>query len=134
MTEIILPGDRLQSVGEFRHFVVQALASLPPTVVDDGRVVASELASNAVTHSKSKLPGGKYTGRVEVGAVDVLIEVVDQGADDSSKPEVLVSRGSDEHGRGLFICSMFGQLSSEATVDGGRRTAVRLPLRPGGEG
>jgi anti-sigma regulatory factor (Ser/Thr protein kinase) len=116
------------SVGAFRDFVAKALVGLPLPVVEDSELVASELATNAITHSRSRLPGGVYTGRVEIGAVDVLIEVVDQGADDASAPEALIGGGMDEHGRGLFLCATFGELKSEITTDGGRRTAVRLPL------
>jgi anti-sigma regulatory factor (Ser/Thr protein kinase) len=125
VTDQIFPGVPV-SVADFRRFVVQALAGLPQGLVEGGCLVASELATNAVTHSRSKLPGGKYLGRVEIGIDAVLIEVVDQGADDSA-PEVLVGESTDEHGRGLFLCAAYGQLSTEITP-GGRRTAARLPL------
>jgi anti-sigma regulatory factor (Ser/Thr protein kinase) len=109
------------------------MAGLPAEVVDDGRLVASELASNAVDHSRSALPGGKYTGRIEVGADTVVIEVTDQGSD--TRPEVvaLVDADADHgRGRGLLICSKVGHLVAEATPDGGSRVSVRLPIPAAG--
>jgi anti-sigma regulatory factor (Ser/Thr protein kinase) len=134
MTSVIsqyFPGE-LQSVGEFRRFVVQALAGLPQSVVEGGVQVASELAGNAVTHSKSALPGGKYLGRVEISAVDVLIQITDQGSD-AEVPEV----GEDqdlmaESGRGLVICRCLGEIQAETTPDGGRCVSVRIPIRTDG--
>jgi anti-sigma regulatory factor (Ser/Thr protein kinase) len=122
-----LPGD-LRSASEFRGLAARALAGLPAGVVEDGRLVASELAANASEHSRSALPGGEFTGRIEVGAAHVVIEVVDQGSD-SEAPEV-VDLVDAVRGRGLLICSKLGQLSTDTTPDGGRRVAVRLPISP----
>lgn len=125
----IFPGQP-SSVGDFRRFVAAALTSaqLPTGVVENSRLVASELATNALEHSRSALEGGKYVGKVEIGIDAVLIEVVDEGAEDGSGPEVLAAPGNAEGGRGLWLCAAFGLLSTETTADGSRRTAVRLPL------
>jgi anti-sigma regulatory factor (Ser/Thr protein kinase) len=105
---------------------VQTLTGLPAEVVDSARLVASELATNALGHSRSALPGGKYVGRVEIGPVDVLIEVIDQGSD-NEVPEV-VDVADGVHGRGLLICCKVGHLDTYTTPDGGRRVAVWLPV------
>jgi anti-sigma regulatory factor (Ser/Thr protein kinase) len=124
MTSQIFAGQA--SVSEFRRMVGEALAGLPADVVDGGRVVASELATNAVVHSRSRMPGGKYVGKVEIGIDVVIIEVEDEGPDpDAPQGDV------DEHGRGLIICAAFGELHTETTPSGGRRSAVRLPLAGG---
>jgi anti-sigma regulatory factor (Ser/Thr protein kinase) len=122
----VFPGEA-QSVGEFRRLVGQALAGLPTEVVEGGRVTASELGTNAIQHSRSGLSGGKWIGKVEIGIDAVLIEVTDQGAADTV-PDV----DPDEHNRGLILCRAFGQLSTEITETGGRRTRVRIPLAAAG--
>ncbi len=124
----VFPGDQPQSAGAFRRFVVAALTGLPPEVVEDGRLVASELAANAGEHTRSGLAGGAFLGRVEIGVDAVLIEVVDQGSD-TEAPEVL-DLAEAEHGRGLAICCALGELHTDTTPGGGRRVAVRLPLPP----
>jgi serine/threonine-protein kinase RsbW len=49
-------------------------------VADETVLVASEMAANAVTHSSSRLPGGRFIVRAEVCAGDrVWVQVEDQG-------------------------------------------------------
>jgi anti-sigma regulatory factor (Ser/Thr protein kinase) len=127
MTDQVFPCE-LQSVGEFRRLVGRVLAGLPTEVVEGGRVTASELGANALRHSRSGLSGGKWIGKVEIGVDAVLIEVTDQGATDTTPADV----DPDEHGRGLILCRAFGQLSTEITETGGRRTRVRIPLAAAG--
>ena len=71
------PGRRAQ-ISQAREFIAALLARCP--AADDVVLLASELASNAVTHSASGQPGGTFTVRAETtGAGDVLVEVEDQG-------------------------------------------------------
>jgi serine/threonine-protein kinase RsbW len=65
---------------------------------DDLILMASELAANAITHSKSGQPGGRFTVRADLYPGDhAWIEVIDQGGPwTPPKPGV-------EHGRGLAI-------------------------------
>jgi serine/threonine-protein kinase RsbW len=49
-------------------------------IADETILVASELAANAVTHSNSRQPGGRFIVRAEVCPADyVWVEVEDQG-------------------------------------------------------
>jgi serine/threonine-protein kinase RsbW len=49
-------------------------------IADETILVASELAANAVTHSSSRQPGGRFTVRAEVRPGDYAwVEVEDQG-------------------------------------------------------
>jgi two-component sensor histidine kinase len=49
-------------------------------IADETILVASELATNAVVHSSSRLPGGRFIVRAEVHPGDyVWVEVEDQG-------------------------------------------------------
>jgi anti-sigma regulatory factor (Ser/Thr protein kinase) len=58
--------------------------------VDDAQLVLSELATNAVLHSRSRQDGGEIEVRFEYSPGVVRIEVVDQGdepARDGDQPE-----------------------------------------------
>ena len=64
-------------------------------VVDDLVLLASELCTNAMMHSRSGLPGQTFTGRAELRPSRYAwLEVEDQGGEWGSHE-------SDEHGRGL---------------------------------
>jgi two-component sensor histidine kinase len=67
-------------------------------VADDLILLASELCANAVVHSRSGLPGGTFTVRVEVSpGTFACVEVEDQGG-----PWVERKPG-EERGRGLAM-------------------------------
>ena len=65
---------------------------------EDLILMASELAANAITHSRSGQPGGRFTVRANLYPGDhASVEVIDQGGPwTPPKP-------GDEHGRGLAI-------------------------------
>jgi serine/threonine-protein kinase RsbW len=66
-------------------------------VFDNLVLLASELCTNALTHSRSGLPGETFTVRAELRPGRYAwLEVEDQGGE-------WVSRESDEHRRGLAI-------------------------------
>jgi hypothetical protein len=68
--------DQIQHV---RAFLAGVLDGCP--VVDSAVLIGDELATNAVRHSNSGKPGGKFTVRVEVHEPDYLwVEVEDQGS------------------------------------------------------
>jgi serine/threonine-protein kinase RsbW len=72
---------------------------LPPgPVADDVVLAASELITNAITHSRSGAPGGLFTVRVRLRpGRDIRVEVDDEGG----QWEVRVC--DHEHGRGLTV-------------------------------
>jgi len=63
---------------------------VPTTTADDVALMTSELVTNAILHSASRLPGGQVT--VSVRAMDdmVRVDVVDQGA---VPPDLTAPRG-----------------------------------------
>jgi anti-sigma regulatory factor (Ser/Thr protein kinase) len=91
---------------------------------DDALLAASELMANAISHSRSKEPGGSFTIRVILRQDQhILIEVEDQGG-----LWDFCALGA-EHGRGLTIVAglagdpNWGVESNEAT----RTVWVRFP-------
>jgi anti-sigma regulatory factor (Ser/Thr protein kinase) len=89
------PG-RKDQVGKVRQDLAPLVAGCPRA--DDFVLLASEVSTNAILHSQSRLPGGVFTVRAEVRPGDgALLEVEDQGGP-------WVQRGlDDEHGRGLAM-------------------------------
>jgi serine/threonine-protein kinase RsbW len=97
-----------EQVGHARAFVAEALKGCP--LVDDAVLICSELASNAVLHSASSKPGGRFTVRAEAYEGDYLwIEVEDQGG------PWIEHDSSEECGRGLGIVAA---LASDWGIEG----------------
>ena len=92
------------SAATARRLVAEALAvagSCP--AADDAALIVSELAANAVQHTRSG-KGGEV--RVTVAAAPgewVLIMVGDDGPDEGAVPAVPAQRSSAESGRGLLL-------------------------------
>lgn len=67
-------------------------------ISDDLVILASELAANAILHSRSGRPGGTFTVEVTLYPGEYAwVEVTDQGGAWSAKVD------DDEHGRGLAL-------------------------------
>lgn len=107
---VTLPGVA-SSVGRARELVRACLS--PGQATDYAELCTSELATNAVTHTASGLPGGTFTVTVEPGPAGVVITVTDAGA--SSAPVVSASSGAAEHGRGmLLVAALAAEWGTEA--------------------
>jgi hypothetical protein len=67
-----------EAVSETRHHLAAALAGVP--AADDAVFCLGEVATNAVVHSRSRQPGGRFTVTADVltGAL-VVLAVADQG-------------------------------------------------------
>jgi anti-sigma regulatory factor (Ser/Thr protein kinase) len=80
------------SVADARGFAVQALADLPVDVLEDIRLMVSELASNAIEHAMSSFQVTIHRSRQEI-----RVEVTDSGAGTpamrSPGPDVVKGRG-----------------------------------------
>lgn len=84
-----------------RRFVAEALTQWGKTErLDDVRLCASELATNAVLHGAPA--GGKVFVRVELHATLLRIEVHDSG---NGMPTVREARSTADDGRGLLLVS-----------------------------
>jgi hypothetical protein len=103
------PGLTSQ-VGEARRFAAGHLDGCP--VADDAILCLSELVTNAVIHSGSRLPGGSFEIRGSVSPAGRLrVEVTDQGG-----PWHPVADPSGQHGRGLLIVA---SLATDWGIHGG---------------
>jgi hypothetical protein len=84
-----------ESVGEARHRLAAALAGVP--VAEDAVFCLGEVATNAVVHSRSGRPGGRFTVTASVlpGAL-VVLTVADEGG-------TWTGREADTYPHGLEI-------------------------------
>ncbi|MDT0302637.1 ATP-binding protein [Streptomonospora wellingtoniae] len=116
------------SVGALRDWVARCLRrgafDYPADVVDDLLVCASELATNAVRHSRSGLPGGTFTARLWQDGRRVRVEVADLGPRPGrpTRPRIdasLMGDGAAENGRGLgFVAALCeGECGATAPPD-----------------
>ena len=113
VTARVFAGDAGQ-VRETRRFLAGVLDGCP--AADDALLCVSELATNAVLHSRSGRPGGRFTVRATRQAGSVRVEVTDEGG-----PWRREREADGQSGRGLLIV---GELASRwGREDGaGRRT------------
>lgn len=89
------------SVTEARRFVTSYLRELPPGLVMLAELAVSELATNALRHSRSGEPGGMLWVTITVFDSVVRVAVTDQGG--PGGPVVVTAGESAESGRGLQL-------------------------------
>lgn len=106
------PGMRDQP-SHVRKELANVLRAHPD--LDDILMVASELCTNAVVHTRSGHQGGTF--RVEItatGEESLIVAVTDEGA--ATGPRLLTPAPTDSHFRGLQVVK---SLSRDYGVDGG---------------
>lgn len=94
-------GDRIfngrpDQIREARGFLAALLSGHPAT--HDAVMCLSELASNAIIHSRSGRPGGRFTVHAEICESRLRVEVSDDGGEWIQSPHL-----DELHGRGLLI-------------------------------
>lgn len=89
-----LPGQ----VSVARRWLAQMIDGF--AAVDDVLLACSELATNAIMHSDSGLPGGMFTVRLAIRQDIVRVEVLDQGG---AWPDTQRAEDASQCGRGLTI-------------------------------
>jgi serine/threonine-protein kinase RsbW len=104
----VFPGEAGQ-VREARRFLAGLLDGCPAG--DDALLCVSELATNAVLHSRSGGPGGRFTVIAAVRAGRLRVGVTDEGGAWGQERD-----GGGQSGRGLLIV---GQLASRWGRDDG---------------
>jgi len=82
-------------VGQARRFLAGILGDCPGA--GDAILCLSELAANAILHSRSARPGGRFAVRVHRATGWLRVEVTDEGGPWAP------GAGGDAHGRGLTV-------------------------------
>lgn len=96
-----------ESVGAARAWVTGFLPGSP--AADGAALMTSELVTNAILYSASRVPGGLVTVNVRTGNGMVRVDVIDQGA--------VPSRLSAPHGIGAGL-AIVSQLADVFGADG----------------
>jgi serine/threonine-protein kinase RsbW len=94
----VFPG-RPDQVAQARRFVARVLDGCP--VTDDALLCASELASNAIRHTRSGR-GGKFQVLVWRGQSSACVAVLDDGSDSTPTPGAGQPGRLAESGHGLL--------------------------------
>ena len=119
------------TVSHVRRDVRAILGPCPAVVADDLAVVVSELATNAIRHSRSGANGGTYTVKVSHQATEkvpyIWVEVLDLGSpswDGILRPEATHGLSVIEH--------LSTWMGSDDERDGRRTVYARLEYRADG--
>jgi anti-sigma regulatory factor (Ser/Thr protein kinase) len=107
-------------VSQARRFLAPYLAGLP--AADSALLCVSELASNAIQHSHSRRPGGRFTVSITASDDRMRVEVEDEGGPWHQQP-----RDGDLRGRGLTIVSALALWGVIGDGNGPRRVWFELP-------
>ena len=96
-------------------------------LADDAELVISELGPNAVTHTGTGKPGGRFVVELEVHPAHLWVAVVDMGA----KTEPTLTGGDPSspaqvNGRGLFLVEALSAKWGTELLGSGRRVWAEL--------
>jgi anti-sigma regulatory factor (Ser/Thr protein kinase) len=122
---LTLPG-RPEHVRDARGFVAR-LMDHHRTDADIALLLTSEVVTNAITHSRSGLPGGQLELVVAWRHASLLFSVIDQGSD-TGLPKAGNAQGG-ESGNGLLLVDRLADDWGYATRPGGTAVWFRLALR-----
>ncbi|MDT3397197.1 ATP-binding protein [Streptomyces sp. B1866] len=84
-----------------RRFAAQCLTGSPASAAI--RMMISEIATNAIQHSRSGHPGGHFTVTVMVQGNRVRVEIEDGGPRAGGVPHARAATPDAESGRGLAV-------------------------------
>jgi anti-sigma regulatory factor (Ser/Thr protein kinase) len=130
---ITLPGQP-QQVSAARKFVASTIGACHAQA-DTALLLTSELVTNAVTHSSSRLPGGTVDVVVAARPAGLLISVTDDGSAD--QVPVLSNKPGAANGNGLLLVASLADAWGHSDESGRTVVWFRLarcspePDRPG---
>lgn len=87
------------SIVEARRFTTMVLSGWPEA--DDAELIISELATNAIRHSRSGRFGGQFTVSIRTQGKRLWLGVLDEGG--AHSPHPLSAQSDEEGGRGLAL-------------------------------
>ncbi|MUL42549.1 ATP-binding protein [Streptomonospora sp. PA3] len=100
-----------------RRFVERMLAPSPE--ITTATLLTSELATNAITHSASGTPGGKFEVTVDLAEGWARVEVRDLGSPEQPRAQHRDPYDTSEHGRGLdLVDALAAKWGTESRPDG----------------
>lgn len=114
------------SIVEARRFVAAFLRAWPN--VEDAVLIVSELSTNAVRHSNSGRPGGRFLVTLDVEGSVMRLAVLDEGGPRS--PHLLPPSPTELGGRGLALVSDLSAKWGVSGDDGGRSVWAILEAAP----
>ncbi|MEW9554549.1 ATP-binding protein [Nonomuraea sp. NPDC050783] len=123
------PGT-LDQIRAARHFVADYLGERPET--DTARLVISELATNAIRHTRSGLPGGRFGVTALAGSSLLILAVLDEGG--PTAPHLRQAQDEDQNGRGLHLIDTLTTRWGIHGDQAGRTVWALIPLTPTGPG
>ena len=123
------PGQPGQ-VSVARRWLAQMIRGF--AAADEVLLACSELATNAIMHSASGQPGGRFTVRLAISQDIVRIEVLDQGGTWPGRQGALGYEDASQCGRGLTIVAAITDAWGISGDSEGRTTwcEIRSELRP----
>lgn len=122
------PGEA-EHVAEARHFARAVLGDRAGT--DDVVLVADELATNAIEHSGSGRPGGKFVLRLTTFGSWCVVRVDDQGGPKS--PHACEQDDGDTDGRGLALVAGVSEHWGTNGNDTARSVWAVIPVARAGD-
>jgi len=109
-------------IGPARQFLAGVLDGWP--TAEDAALCLSELVTNAILHSRSGHPGGRFTVRIQLTGGELRVEVTDGGG-----PWAWTAYPDEQHGRGLLIVGSLARSWGQADGgDGGRIVWYEMAL------
>jgi anti-sigma regulatory factor (Ser/Thr protein kinase)/DNA-binding XRE family transcriptional regulator len=114
-----------QQIGEARRFLATLVEGCP--AADDALLCLSELATNALLHSRSREPGGRFTVRAQRHGNHLRAEVCDQGG--PWAPPALAEPG-ELNGRGLATVDQLARTWGRAGGETGRTVWFEIGRSP----
>ena len=112
-------------IGEARRFLAAIVDGLP--CADDALLCLSEVATNAMLHSRSRQPGGCFTVRAQRYGNHLRVEVCDQGGPWLPPSPAAADRQS---GRGLVIVEQVARAWGRRGDEAGWTVWFEMGARP----
>lgn len=121
------PGSAASPAGA-RRWIRELLP--PGETQDELLTIAGELTANAVTHTRSGLPGGTFSVEISWSPGLIRLIVGDRGA---PTPPRLITDSDGTAGRGLLLVSEMARQWGVTGGQDGRRVWADLPQDPGAD-
>lgn len=122
------PGTKAQ-ISEARRFVNSYLGDRPETYTAE--LVMSELATNAIRHSRSGQAGGRFGVTLHAGTTLLILAVHDEGG--PCTPYLCQAEDTDQSGRGLHLVESLTIRWGVHGDEGGRTVWALIPLASVGQ-